>query len=48
MQTGVQEHVLAGHADWITIVYALAISPDGKHVVTGSDDHTARMICGIS
>jgi len=39
-QRPVPLRVFVGHAD---AVYALAISPDGRHVVTGSADRTARI-----
>ena len=31
---------LSGHTDWVT---SAAYSPDGKHIVTASDDQTARI-----
>lgn len=33
-------HVLLGHEDWVRCV---AFSPDGKHIVSGSDDNTIRI-----
>jgi eukaryotic-like serine/threonine-protein kinase len=32
--------VLAGHTDSVS---AVALSPDGTRILTGSDDHTARL-----
>ena len=31
---------LSGHTDWVN---SAAYSPDGKHIVTASDDRTARI-----
>jgi WD40 repeat protein len=38
--TGKQQGVLAGHASW---VYGVAFSPDGKSILTVSDDRSARL-----
>ena len=38
--TGQQRFVLRGHTDWIT---CLALSSDGKMIITGSLDKTARI-----
>ncbi|MBL9008082.1 MAG: CHAT domain-containing protein [Myxococcales bacterium] len=40
LQTGIAEVVLRGHEDFVRSV---AFSPDGKKIVTGSFDHTARV-----
>ena len=34
------QHVLQGHTDWVKSV---AFSPDGRHIVSGSDDSTIRV-----
>jgi WD40 repeat protein len=39
-RTGVQKHLLAGHTEPIS---AIAYSPDGKWIATGSDDCTVRL-----
>ena len=39
MATGKETSKLEGHADWVKSV---AISPDGKTIVSGSDDKTIR------
>lgn len=39
-ETGKQFGVLRGHTDWVR---SAAFSPDGKHIVTGSLDRTARL-----
>ncbi|TDL24683.1 WD40 repeat-like protein, partial [Rickenella mellea] len=36
----VLQHILEGHTDYIRSV---AFSPDGKHIVSGSDDKTIRV-----
>jgi WD40 repeat protein len=36
----ITRYVVGGHADWVRDI---ALTPDGKFIVTGSDDHTARM-----
>jgi hypothetical protein len=38
--TGTEAAVLKGHTNW---VQSAAFSPDGKRVVTASDDNTARL-----
>ncbi|MDB5356582.1 MAG: hypothetical protein JWN24_3035 [Phycisphaerales bacterium] len=38
LPTGHELHRLPGHTGWI---YALALSPDGHRIVSGSEDHTA-------
>lgn len=40
LTTGQQVKTLAGHANWVG---SLAFSPDGKHLVSGSSDHTIRI-----
>ena len=35
-----QECTLTGHSDW---VFSVAYSPDGKHIVSGSDDKTVKI-----
>ena len=40
LQTGKTLQILRGHTDDI---YAVAFSPDGARLVTGSDDHTLRL-----
>ena len=35
-----QECTLTGHSNWVTSV---AYSPDGKHVLSGSDDKTVKI-----
>jgi len=35
-----QECTLTGHSNWVTSV---AYSPDGKHIVSGSDDRTVKV-----
>ena len=35
-----QECTLTGHSDWVRSV---AYSPDGKHIVSGSDDKTVKI-----
>ena len=39
MATGKERNKLEGHSNWVSSV---AISPDGKTIVSGSDDHTVR------
>ncbi len=39
MLTGQQKSVLEGHDSW---VMSVAISPDGKTIVSGSRDHSVR------
>src|SRR5258708_22048904 len=34
------QRTFSGHTDW---VLSVAFSPDGKHILTGSFDHTARL-----
>ncbi|KAG0277544.1 hypothetical protein BGZ96_002824, partial [Linnemannia gamsii] len=38
--TGVDDYVLEGHTDW---VWALAYSPDGQRIASGSRDRTVRL-----
>ena len=38
--TGAELHTLVGHTDWVN---SAVFSPDGKLVVTASDDGTARV-----
>jgi WD40 repeat protein len=40
MQTGTREHLLLGHTD---LVWDVSWSPDGKRILTGSRDRTARI-----
>ena len=40
MATGKEVHTLAGHTDTVN---SAAFSPDGKLVVTASDDNTAKV-----
>ena len=35
-----QKCTLTGHSDWVRSV---AYSPDGKHIVSGSDDKTVKV-----
>ena len=39
LSTGECKSTLKGHTDWVKSV---AISPDGKSIVSGSDDKTIR------
>ena len=39
METGKEKATLEGHSDWVKSV---AISADGKTIVSGSDDKTIR------
>ena len=39
LETGTEKSKLEGHSDWVKSV---AISPDGKTIVSGSDDNTIR------
>ena len=42
MDSGKEERTLAGHTKWVC---ALAVSPNGKHIVSGSADNTIK-VCG--
>ena len=39
LATGECKSTLEGHTNW---VYSVAISPDGKTIVSGSSDNTVR------
>ena len=40
LETGAQIHRLTGHEDAVSCV---AVSPDGRHIVSGSDDKTVAV-----
>jgi WD40 repeat protein len=40
LQTGRELKTLQGHTEWVT---AVALSPDGRYALSGSDDHTLKL-----
>ncbi|MFM6726125.1 MAG: WD40 repeat domain-containing protein, partial [Dolichospermum sp.] len=40
METGEVESTLTGHSDYVN---AIAVTPDGKTVISGSDDNTIKI-----
>ena len=40
MGTGTEKFTLKGHSNWVN---AIALTPDGKTVISGSSDHTIKI-----